>query len=341
MNSCNQKKNDHLDLVLRRLKEQGIFNYDLNEYRFEHNALPEIDFNEVDTSVKFLGKSLKLPLIISSITGGTEKARKINKALAELASDFEIGFSVGSQRVALEDKSVIDTFKVRDFAPHVLLFANLGAVQLNYGYDVTECQKVVDMIEADALFLHLNPIQEVFQSSGNTNFSGLLKKIEKVCKKIDVPVFVKEVGYGISASVAKKLYETGVKGVDIAGRGNYSWAEVETQRSNDVVLKIAAQNFCNWGNPTPESIRSIAEEVPSDFKIIASGGVLNGIDVAKSIALGASLCAAATPFLLKVAVSRSECENYMESMILELKTAMFGTGSKTISELKKVRLTKE
>lgn len=341
MKSYNQRKDDHLDLVLRSLKENGVFGLDLAEYSFEHNALPELDFSEVDTSVKFLGKRLKFPLIISSLTGGTEKSRKLNKALAELANDFEVGFSVGSQRVALEDDSVASTFKVRNFAPDVLLFANLGAVQLNYGYGEAECQKVVDMIEADALFLHLNPLQEVFQSDGNTNFSGLLKKIEKVCKKIDVPVFVKEVGYGISASVAQKLYEVGVKGVDVAGRGSYSWTEIEAQRSNDIVLKMAAQNFLSWGNSTPASIRAIASTVPSDFKIIASGGIFCGIDVAKAIALGANLCAAATSFLLKVDVSRSECENYMEAMILELKTAMFCSGSKTISDLKKAKLIKE
>lgn len=335
-----QKKTDQLDLALKSIKARQILSDDLKEYRFEHNALPEIDFNEIDTSVKFLGKKLKLPLIISSITGGMNKGRKINKALAELANDFCVGFSVGSQRVAIEDEVLADTFRVRNYAPDILLFANLGAVQLNYGYGIEECQRVVDMIEADALFLHLNPLQEAFQpGASNVNFSGLLKKIEQICKKLDVPVFIKEVGSGISKSVAQKLKDAGVSGIDVAGCGNYSWANVEAERSNDVVLKASACEFLSWGMTAAECIKDISGSV-KDLILIASGGISNGLEIAKFLALGANLCSAASPFLLKVNESRSECENFMESIIFSLKTAMFCTGSKNISELKKAKIKK-
>lgn len=305
--------------------------------RFEHNALPEIDFDSIDTSTKFLGRKLDFPMVISPLTGGSQKSEKINIGLAEIANDFNIGLAVGSQRVMLEDPSCAKTFKVRNYAPRILVLANLGAVQLNYGYSVDECKRIVDMIDADALMLHLNSLQEVFQPEGNVNFADLLSKIEQVSSALDVPVIVREVGYGISASVAQRLYDVGVKIVDVAGSGSVSWAEVESARSDDIVMKRAAESFHNWGNSTAECVESIAAEVPK-MKIIASGGIKTGVDMAKAIALGADICGNASDFLAKILKSRAECENFIEALKIELKTTMFCVGCKKLQDLRSVPL---
>jgi isopentenyl-diphosphate delta-isomerase len=332
-----RRKENHISLACEAVGESAV-SPGFRRYRFEHNALPEIDFAEIDTSVKFLGRILNMPLIISSITG-YDASERINRNLAGIANDFRLGMAVGSQRLALEDRSFEDSFRVRRYAPDILLFANLGAVQLNCGYSLEACKKAVDMVEADALILHLNPMQEVFQTDGNTDFSGLLDKIEKICSSLGCPVIVKEVGYGISASVAKKLQNAGVYGVDVAGAGTISWSWLESKCSNDVVVRKSSEAFRDWGNPTVDCIRSIAKN-GRKIKIIAGGGVRNGVDMAKSLALGADICANATDFLQRVRISRSECENFAESLLLELKTAMFCTGCKNIAALKSVELLK-
>ncbi|MBR1734019.1 MAG: type 2 isopentenyl-diphosphate Delta-isomerase, partial [Alphaproteobacteria bacterium] len=305
----------------------------------EHNALPELNFAEIDTSTKFLGRKLSIPMVISSITGGGTKSEKINRLLAGVASDYGVGFAVGSQTCALKDSSLEDSFKVRKYAPDTLILANIGAVELNYGFTISECQKAVDMIDADALILHLNPLHEVFQRNETTDFSNLLKKIENICAKLDAPIIVKEIGYGISASVAKKLADIGVYAVEVAGAGTISWSQIEKEASRDVVLKNAADSFRDWGNPTAECIESITNTVKG-IKIIASGGVNSGVKMAKCIALGADLCGNASTFLHKISESRSECENFMETLALELKTAMLCTGSKNIEQLKKAKIHK-
>ncbi len=311
-----------------------------DNYRFEHIALPEIDFSEIDTSVKFLGRKLKIPLIISSITGGGNKSEKINRSLAGLSNDYGVGFAVGSQTCALKDSSLEKSFRVRPYAPNSLILANMGAAELNYGFTIDECRRAVDMIDADGLILHLNPLHEVFQRNNTTNFSDLLKKIERICEKLDAPVIVKEVGYGISSFVAKKLADAGVYAIEVAGAGSISWSAIEKEASRDVVLRAAADSFRGWGNPTTECIESIAKSV-KNVKIIASGGVNTGVKIAKSIALGADLCGNASAFLQKIMESRSECENFMETIMMELKTAMFCTGCKNLEELKKARIYKK
>ncbi len=332
------RKDDHIKLALSEY-EKPSFDAGFDKYRFEHNALPEIDFSEIDTSVKFLGRKLNLPLIVSSMTGGGAISQKINRALAEMANDFNIGFAVGSQTCAINDNDFEKTFKVRIHAPNTLIFANIGAVQLNYGFSIDECKKAIDMIDADALILHLNPLQEVFQYEGTKNFSCLLKKIEAVCSKSRVPVIAKEIGYGISLSVARKLYDAGVYAVEIAGAGSISWSEIEKQRSNDIVIKNAAKSFLNWGNPTVECLQAISEGIKG-IKIISSGGIKTGVHIAKSISLGADLCGNASDFLRCAIESRAECENFIETLSLELKIAMFCTGSKNIEQLKKIKLIK-
>lgn len=332
MSDISDRKKRHLDYIINHsCPSYSCF----DDYKFEHIALPEIDFNQIDMGVKFLGRKLAAPLIISSITGGIDAGHKINQAFAEMAQDYQIGFCVGSQRIAIDDSAQEIFFKVRDVAPNILLLSNLGAVQLNYGYGVDECKRAVDMIDADGLVLHINSLQEVFQPDGNTDFSNLLNKIEKVCKNLEVPVIVKEIGYGISAEIAKKLYNSGVQYIDVAGSGSISWPTAEQIR--DVVYEEASHVFANWFNDTMTCISDI-QAMNSEITIIGSGGIRNGLDVAKAISAGASICGIASSILRRLMQSRSSCENFMEAMLLELKVAMFCTGSKNIHALKSAQL---
>ncbi len=338
MNTIEKRKTQHILLCLQKENWTNNKN-DFENYRFEHNALPELDFNEIDTTIEFLGKKLSYPFLISSITGGCEHGLKINQPLGKLAQKFNIALALGSQRAALLDKTLIKTFDLRKIAPNILLLANLGAVQLNYELDLESCQQMVDMINADALILHLNPLQEVFQPEGDTNFSGLLKKIEKICHQLSVPVIVKEVGCGINAKVAQRLSQVGVKIIDIAGSGSISWSNVEAARSNDSIIKAVAENFRNWGNSTAFSLEDIAQKCP-ELSLIASGGIHNGIDVAKAISLGAKLGGFALPLLKTLQESEESAENFIKTIIFELKTTMFCTGSKNLTDLRMQKLIK-
>ena len=260
----------------------------LEHYRFVHQALPEIDLQAVDTSLTLFGRRLGAPVLISSMTGGTAEAARINQNLAQAAQKHRVALGVGSQRAALEHPELADTFRVRHLAPDILLFANLGAVQLNYGYTVDHCRRAVEMIEADALILHLNPLQEALQPEGNTRFSGLLRKIEAVCRALEVPVVVKEVGWGISEHTARLLAEAGVAAIDVAGAGGTSWSQVEMHRAPTEGLRRLAAAFVDWGIPTAESLLAARRGAP-DLPLFASGGLRTGIDIAKTIALGAAL----------------------------------------------------
>jgi len=313
------------------LKSNGF-----EQYKFEHCALPELDFDSIDTSVSFLGKTLSLPLIISSLTGGCTEGQEINRKLAKAAQRYKIGFAVGSQRAAIVDRSCQNTFNVRKFAPDILLFANLGAIQLNYGFAIDECQRAVDMIEADALILHLNPLQEIFQPEGNKNFSGLLKKIEKICSKLSSPVVVKEVGYGINSLVAEKLFQAGVSAVDVSGSGSVSWSNVETER-NPNIQKRSADIFKDWGITTAQALKDVTLRCPNSA-IIAGGGIKTGVDVAKAIAMGATLCSNASDFLKAAMMSEQEVDKLSESIEFELKAAMFCISAKNIAELRRKSL---
>lgn len=330
-----QRKLDHLKICLNQPVEVGSAGFE--DYRFVHNALPEIDFGKIDISVKFLGKKLKAPILISSMTGGINKAALINQNLAKTAQKFGVAMGVGSQRIAIErpkDQAIIKSFQVRKWAPDILLFANLGAVQLNYGFGVKECQKAVEMIKADALVLHLNPLQEAIQPEGNTNFEGLLFKIKKIVKSLTVPVVAKEVGCGISRDVAGKLYQTGVKIIDTAGWGGTSWAKIEgfrwtrTKMAGDDLGEV----FSDWGIPTAESIVQCRRV--KGLKVIGSGGIRNGIEMAKAIALGADLVGLALPFLKPATQSTEAVEMKLTRLIQELKIAMFCVGAKNIDKLK-------
>ena len=297
-----------------------------------HCALPEINLTDVDISVKLWNKKIAIPLLISSMTGGTEKAGDINRVLARAAQETGIALGVGSQRVGLEHPEFAASFQVRKEAPDILLFANLGAVQLNYDYSVEHCRKAVEMVEADALFLHLNALQEAIQPEGDTRFAGLLQKIEQVCKTLSVPVVVKEVGWGISGKVAARLFSAGVAAIDVAGAGGTSWSQVEMHRVDDFHQARVAGAFRGWGIPTAQSIQLVREAAPG-LPVFASGGLKDGIDIAKCLALGATLGGMASPFLKAAAVSEMETINLIQEIQREIEICLFVCGCKDIAAL--------
>jgi isopentenyl-diphosphate delta-isomerase len=335
-NDTSKRKTEHIQIVLHEMVNSSVSN-GFEKYQFEHQALPEIDLADVEIKTSFFNHELQSPLFISSMTGGSKEAGKINRVLASVAQAAGLALGVGSQRAGLENPDKMASFVVRDVAPDILLFANLGAVQLNYSYSVEHCQRVVEAIQADALILHLNPLQEALQPEGNTNFKGLLKKIEIICRKLSVPVIVKEVGWGISSKVAQELASAGVAAIDVAGAGGTSWSEVEKFRIKDEIRKKVAEGFRGWGIPTAESILQVKEGAPL-INIIASGGLTNGIEVAKSIVLGASLAGMAARIIKSASISEEETHNLVSEINLQLKICMFAAGIRNIKSLKEAKL---
>ncbi len=327
------RKSEHLRVCIEEDVEFQQLTNGLEKYRFTHCCLPELDRSDIELGTTFLGKSLKAPILISSMTGGTELAHLVNTRLATVAQRYGLAMGVGSQRIALEQPELAPTFAVRSLAPDILLLANLGAVQLNYGCGLEECLKLVELLEADALILHLNPLQEWVQSGGDSNFKGLLAKIEQICAQLPVPVIAKEVGNGISAPMAKKLIEAGVAAIDVAGAGGTSWAKVESQRAKDNRQRHLGQVFADWGLPTAECITAI-RSVNSTIPLIASGGLKNGLDLAKSIALGADLGGLARPFLVAAIESEAAVDELVKFLIAELEIVLFCTGNPNLSALK-------
>ncbi|MBH8598385.1 MULTISPECIES: type 2 isopentenyl-diphosphate Delta-isomerase [unclassified Thermoactinomyces] len=335
-----KRKNEHIEIALNKDVTGKKVTSGFERYRFLHQALPEIDFSEISLSTRFLGKRMKAPLLISSMTGGTKETGEINKRLAVAAQQRGWAVGLGSGRAAIEYPEVAETFQVRSVAPDIPLLANLGAVQLNYGVSVDDCRRLVEIVEADALILHLNPMQEVFQPEGNTRFRGLLSKIEKVCRALEVPVGIKEVGSGIDGDLAVKLYNAGAAFIDVAGAGGTSWIQVEKYRSKKPLLKEAAESFLDWGIPTADCLIGIRKKVPQGF-LIASGGLSSGVDAAKAIALGADLAGFGRSLLPAAARKSADAMvARLEKIELELKLAMFGIGVADVTELKKTnRLT--
>jgi isopentenyl-diphosphate delta-isomerase len=325
------RKDDHLRICLEQDVQSGTTGFEA--YTLESTALPECDLHEIDLSTTFLGQALKAPLLISSMTGGSSWGATLNMRLAHAAHTHGIAMGVGSQRIALECAKLEDTFKIaRKIAPHSVLFANLGAVQLNYGRGIEDCLHCVDMIEAQALILHFNALQEALQPEGNTNFKGLLKKLETLCGKLSAPVIAKEVGSGFSAKDARRLVDAGVAAIDVAGAGGTSWSIVEGYRSSPIAVGTV---FRTWGIPTARSLALVHAEAP-DMPLIASGGIRSGKDIAKSLALGASLAGIALPFLQAAAVSDEALEQYLESLLKNLKIVMFCIGAQSISDLAQI-----
>jgi isopentenyl-diphosphate delta-isomerase len=333
------RKADHIAINLEKDVQFPRLTTGLEHYRFMHQALPEIDLKDVDTSVTLFGKTLNAPLVISSMTGGTDSAQQLNRNLAEAAQARGIAMGVGSQRAAVERETLANSYRVRDVAPDILLFANLGAVQFNYGYDMEHCMQAVEMIEADALILHFNVLQEAVQPEGDTNFSGILAKVEQVCNTIAVPVIAKEVGWGFSEQNARDLANAGVAAIDVAGAGGTSWSEVEYHRAPTAFHARVAASFADWGIPTADAIQYAVKGAPG-VKVIASGGLRDGIDVAKSIALGATAGGLAGPFLKAANDSVEAVDQLIRELATQLRIAMLCSGAKTILELQETPLMK-
>lgn len=331
-----QRKSDHIRVNLEE-NVRSALSTGLERLRFEHNALPELDLGAIDTRLTFLNRQLNAPLLISSMTGGTEQARTINRALAQAAQHTRVAMGLGSVRAAIEDPSLADTFAVRELAPDVLLFANLGAVQLNYGYGLAEAQRAVELIEADALVLHLNALQEALQPEGDVDFSRLLVKIEGICRGLSVPVVAKEVGWGISPSVARRLVGAGVAVIDVAGAGGTSWSQVEMHRSPDPSAAAVAAEFVDWGIPTARAVADLRSAMP-ELPLIASGGLRGGIDLAKVLALGARIGGMAGPFLRAAVESSETVIELIGRTVRVLRIAMFATGCSDLAALRNTPL---
>ena len=330
MKPINQRKLDHIRIVS---EDDDI---DRKQYYFDrihltHRALPELNLAEVDPSTRFMGKDLSFPLVISSMTGGADpELVKINRNLARAAEAEGIALAVGSQRVLRSDDAARESFELRKYAPNALLLGNLGAVQLNYEMGFADCEAVVDVLDADGLYLHLNPLQEAVQPEGDTDFSNLRSNISVIVQTLKKPVIIKEVGTGISPEDVEHLLAAGVKYIDISGSGGTSWSRVESHRSDDPEL---GELFSDWGIPTPVALR-LMKPYRHEVKTIASGGVRSGIDMAKSIILGASLCGVARPFLNPARESADAVRQVIQRFKREFTTAMFLLGTASIDDLK-------
>ncbi|MFQ5851716.1 MAG: type 2 isopentenyl-diphosphate Delta-isomerase [Candidatus Binatia bacterium] len=336
LSATQKRKKEHLALCLENQAVALPHGTGLASYTFLHNALPEVDIDDIDLGTTFLGRPLQAPLLISSMTGGFGLARKVNRNLASAAQHLGLAMGVGSQRVALEEPLVAESFQVRDVAPDILLLGNLGAVQLNYGYGIEQCRQAVRMIGADGLILHLNVLQEAVQPEGNRNFKGLSEKIAEVCAQLEVPVLAKEVGNGISADVAVRLKRAGVKAIDVAGVGGTCWSEVEAKRAAKRG-KPTNTTFATWGIPTEEALGMVRDAVP-DLDLVASGGIRSGLDVAKTVSLGANMAGIGQPLLVHALESAEKVIEFLAGVIHEIKVAMLCVGAVNLEELRKVPL---
>lgn len=328
--STKQRKLDHIKICLEREVESRVSS-GFEDVILVHRALPELNFKKIKTETNFLGKKLDYPIVIAAMTGGHEKSYEINKNLAIAAQKLRIAIGVGSQRAAIEDESLVYTYRVvREEAPDAFVIANLGIVQFCKGYGIKEAEKAIDMIEADAIALHLNALQEAVQKEGDLNFEGCLRVIERLSSEISVPVIVKETGAGIAREEAEKIASAGASAIDVGGLGGTSFAAVESYRDGN-----HAKTFWDWGIPTAISV---VECSSLSIPVIATGGLRNGVDCAKAIALGASLCGFALPLLKPATQSYREVEKKLRGIVEELKIAMFLTGSRDLEALKKADL---
>jgi isopentenyl-diphosphate delta-isomerase len=332
-----QRKSDHIRINLEADVDASGVSSGWERYRLPHCALPELDLAAVDPATELLGKRLALPLLISSMTGGTPEAWEINRRLALGAEAAQVGLGLGSLRAALEDRSLAYTYQVRPLAPHVLLLANLGAVQLNYGLGPDQCRRAVELVEADGLILHLNPLQEALQPEGQTHFSGLLARIEAVCRALEVPVIVKEVGGGLSEQVARQLAAAGVAALDVAGAGGTSWSQVEMHRARSAGQRAVAAAFAGWGIPSAESLRLALRGAPG-CPVIASGGIRTGLEMAITLAMGAAACGVARPFLHAAHESEEKVNELIGVLGAQLRTAMFAAGARDLAALRRIPL---
>jgi isopentenyl-diphosphate delta-isomerase len=330
--STNERKLQHIRIIESDREVDRRMHY-FDDIRLQHRALPELDLLRVDPSTSFMGKELSFPLLISSMTGGHhELTRKINHNLARAAEHTGVAMGVGSQRVMFEYPEARSSFEIRPFAPNALLFANLGAVQLNYGFGLDHCREAMDAVEADALCLHLNPLQEAVQPEGDTNFSGLAEKIGAVAAGLGKPVVLKEVGAGFSAHDVERVLSHGIRYIDVAGAGGTSWSRIEHHRQEGLDRDDLGLAFQDWGVPTPAALRAL-KPYRNRVTLIASGGLRSGMDMAKAVILGASLCGMASPFLKPAMESSDRVVMEIRRLKRQFTTAMFLLGAATLDDL--------
>lgn len=333
-----KRKINHIRISLNQKVQARKATTGFEDIYFIHKALPEINKQEIDLSTTVLGHKFSAPLIVGAITGGAQEATEINATIAEAVEKLGLGMGVGSQRAAIEDKRLEKTFAIaRKKAPTAFLIANIGGVQLVHEYGLKEAKKAIEMIDADAIAIHLNPLQETAQPEGQTNFKGVLKKIKELAKELDKPIIAKETGAGIAAEDAKKLESAGVKGIDVSGAGGTSFAAVEyyrAKRQKSNFQRALGDVFWDWGVPAAISVVEVSQTV--NIPVIASGGIRDGVDVAKALALGASLASLSQPALQAAVKGVKETGNMLSLLMEELRNAMFLVGAESVEYLRKV-----
>ncbi|MGD2065855.1 MAG: type 2 isopentenyl-diphosphate Delta-isomerase [Candidatus Bathyarchaeota archaeon] len=333
-----ERKADHIEICLKEEVQAQKASTGFEDVSLVHRALPEIEREKIDLSTTVFGCKFSAPIFVGAMTGGTPEAKKINAAIAEAVEELNLGMGVGSQRIAIDNPELAHTFSiVRQKAPTAFIIANIGGPQLVTKYGIKEAKTAVEMIQANALAIHLNPLQEAVQPEGDTNYSNLLQNIGEIAQELDVPVIVKETGAGIAAEDAKMLEEAGVTGIDVAGVGGTSWAAVEYFRAKarqDVSSQKLGKTFWDWGIPTAASLVETVKSV--NLPVIASGGIRNGIDIAKALALGASLASATFPFLEPATKGSEDVKRALMSLVGEVRNAMFLVGADSIQKLQNV-----
>lgn len=332
------RKKEHLKIAISDIAQVG--SNGLGDYSFIPNSLPNIDYDKINTSTLFLNKKINYPFFISCMTGGILEGGRLNKNLSIAAEKYGIPLGVGSQRAAIENEKLAQFYEIRKYAPNIPILANIGLVQLNYGFSEKEFKKCIEMVDADALVVHINPIQEAIQPEGNRNWEGLETKLSHLVEKIKVPIIVKEVGFGMSKNVIERLVKVGIRYIDVAGWGGTNWALVEGLRGK--ADKSLGQLFSGWGISTAKSLENTIQvkRKQKNLKILASGGIRNGVEIAKCLGLGAELVGIASPFAKAGMESEEKVEELIEKYVKELKVTMFGVGVKNLKELQKIKLTK-
>lgn len=332
-----ERKEDHIRIVLDRKSSQSVLTTGLEQVRFLHDALPELALDEIDLSLGFLGRRISAPVLVSSMTGGPARTAEINHNIAAACQALRLPFGVGSQRVALDHGGLAGLGpELRRIAPDVPIFGNLGAAQLRGADAFDKARRAVEMIEADALFIHLNPLQEAVQPEGDRDWRGLFDRIAALAGTLGVPVAVKEVGFGLSGALCSRLHEAGVGILDVAGAGGTNWARVEAARAEPGRQGLGA-TFADWGIPTAAAIQAARAAAP-DATIIGSGGLSSGLDVARALRLGADLGGVAAGVLADAIASQAELEARLSTVIEELRITCFCTGSHDLAALRQAAL---
>ena len=334
MSNIKTRKLKHIDICLNypvnyQRRSTGFEYFDL-----PYQALPETSLDSVELTTHFLGKHLRAPLLIGAMTGGAALAASINKNLAIAAQELGIGLMLGSQRIMLEQSQALASFQIRSYAPDILLIGNLGVAQLNKGYSSAHIRQAIELVAADALALHTNPLQEALQENGDSDFCNIISKLPDIVRKVPYPIILKEVGHGLSEQLAQKVAPAGLAALDIAGAGGTSWARVEELARYG---EIRHPELVEWGIPTADALQSIHRALPQ-MPLIASGGIRSGLDIAKALVLGAKVCAIAQPLLKPATESAEAVIRILEPILHELRIAMHCSGVQSVEGLRGLSL---